>query len=373
MTVNKASDATERINRAKLVANTGKRTANVRDLVGNGSRIIKLFEDPKDRARPYYAANPTDGAIDILRYGSWCSNPPEARGDIVPMTITEYQPEYGKPVNSLARLISTTRDILNSKNLINSGGITNNPIKNTILANKTNFSYIFPYLALGSQTFSTQFGEDDSDIITKGVKSLVGDFRSARVGRAGYKGGRIQSGISSVMGNGLSIMGDVGSLIFPAINPVKTEPFYNGSSPMKTTLTIELSNTLSYEQSRFNKEFVELITHNAGQANLRNFVVGDSPCVYSIEIKGIRWIPLCHINISYEGVGNITNIGDMTIPEAYIITLDIVEVFPPLRFISDAYLKHGDKIPAINSSQTSICDLITGKESGDPLGGLGSG
>lgn len=330
--------------------------------VSKSDAVIPLYMENSDPARPYYAKNAEKGMLDVLGTGTWCTNPPSSRDIIVPLTITEYQPEYTAFVSGLAQKLDQLSQLAKSDNLLD--GFIENPIANSFLANKTNFKYRLPYLQLQSQDFSTSFGDAEnqkSNILGK-ISSEIQSIISRRAGfQTGTKGfpGVLQNARSVALANAGLLLGDLGRAIYPAINAAKPQnKFYQGSSPVSYSLTFELSNTIDEKKSKWNKEFVELLAHNAGMGNLRNSIVGDSPCIYTLEIEGIRWCPACHINASYEGQGNLLVVGGETMPEAYTVTLEVSEIFPPLRFFYHEYLKNGNKVEAINSSLTNLCDII---------------
>ncbi len=375
------------------VYNFGKKVKNpttgqTLTYVGNGGEAIPIFKDQTDLARPYYAKDPVEGNLDISTYGSWCLNPPESRQDIIPLILREYQPEFSNLVTNLARVLTHVTDVKYTGKHPNANfaekvffGYADNPIKNTFLANSTNFTYRFPYLSLKAQDFNTNFGnaEEGNNNILKTLteeakRMLQGRFitRGLQDSSAGFRGS-FYLGMITNMGQAGK---DLARAIYPAIHPADAQyKFYKGSSPVSWSYSIELSNTISPEQSKFNKEFVELISHNGAMGNLRNPLVGDGPCIYSLEIPNIRWIPACKIDVTYEGKGNLLVVNGDTIPESYIITFKIIEFFPPLRVITDTYLKNGSKLEAINSSPTNICDILTNaiNNAGNLITGSSSG
>ena len=354
---------------------TVKNTVNGHTLirVGEDYSAIPIYKDRTDLARPYYSPNEIDGNLDISRYGAWCLNPPSAREGIVPIIFREYQPEFSNLVTNLARVIThVTQGTYHGKTPNASlakkifFGYVENPIKNTFLANATNFTYRFPYLSLQAQDFNTSFG-DAEESNTNIFKTMGQEVSRMLQGRFITKGLRTGSGSGLRGSMRLAFMTNLGQAgkdfaraVYPAIHPADAQyKFYKGSSPVSWSYSIELSNTISPEQSKFNKEFVELIAHNGAMGNLRNQLVGDGPCIYSVEIPNVRWIPACKLDVTYEGKGNLLVVNGDTIPESYVVTIKVIEFFPPLRVITDTYLKYGKKLEAINSSPTNLCDILT--------------
>jgi len=329
------------------------------DVPSNGDRIIKLYKRGSDYANPYYAKNDDEGVVDVLMDGGWCLNPKSARIDIVKLILTEYQPKFSPTANDLIKIFSQLKQFVGDANI---HLVVENPIENTFIANKTGFSYIFPFLSLGSQSFTTSFGDADNKAsgliggIVDTIQTTAINALSLSKAGVGKSGGGLMGNIHANM---KGLMKGAAQSIFPAVNPANPEGgYYQGSSPVSYTISIDLLNTISLEQTQWNKEFIELITHNAGMGNLRNAWVGDSPCIYTLEIKGIRWCPACHINVTYEGVGVLQNVAGEPTPEAYKVSLEISEVYPPLRFVTDSYLMNNYRTPAILEDDNLICNLM---------------
>jgi len=331
--------------------------------IDNSSRQIPLYYDKRLAASPYMAGE--DGRIqiiDVLKYGTWCSNPPESRENIVPLILTEYQPMYSPTASRLVRLYSQLIQFVDSNNKAMT--VISNPINNSFIATPTGFIYKFPLLSLFGQSYSTEFGEGENMLASAGINAMDSmqelAYNALKLSKSNLsKDPKTKSNIRGFAGTKLStVMVGAAQAVAPAINPANPEQaFYKGSSPVNYSITLELSNTISVETALWNKELVELLSHNAGTANLRNAYIGDSPCIYTMEIEGIRWCPACKIDVTFEGMGNLIKVEGEPFPEAYSLTLNISEFYPPLRFVTHAYLEEGIKIRAITDATTSLCEL----------------
>lgn len=343
--------------------------------VSNSRRKIPIYKHESDLANPYYAfpsgesENKPKGELSITRDAAWTQSPTANRNDIVELVITEYQPRYS---STIASLLKNTRQLEQwadeAVNIAESddgvvGGIKRaleftqgNPIANSFQARKTGFKYRLPYLQLTDQSFATMFTDGEEG--KKNVLSKMVDFtreRAANVAGGFGVGAKALLGLASFG----PAMADMASSVLPAINPSDSrDAFYKGSSPVSYPLTFELLNTIDHEKAKFHKELVELFSHNMGMGDLRTPFVGDSPCIYTIEIDGIRWCPACKIDFSYLGNGNLIYIDGVPYPESYTVTMNVTEFFPPIRSLYNHYVKYGEKFMAITTED--ICKQLEG-------------
>jgi hypothetical protein len=362
--------------------------------IDNGNKSIPLYiHSGHDNANPYYSfphgspENKIKGGIDVVNRGGWTQSPIESREHVVPIIITEYQPKYSSVLNNLlkngnilAQFADQAKSVDVGETLGSVGGAARgikavtetylaNPIANSFQANKTGFSYKLPYLKLDAQSYATMFNDGDEG--KQNVLSKALDFTKSRLANnasAPLKGAGGLFVLAGSLGNAVS---DIASSVLPAINPANArDQFYKGSSPVSYELKLELMNNMDFQQMKFHKELIELWTHQMGMGDLRTPYVGDSPCIYSIEIPQIRWCPAAKIDFSYEGVGNLTYIDGVPYPEGYLCTFSVTEFFPPIRSVYHHYVKYGEKFMAITTQK--VCEQVNSviKSAGDLVKGL---
>lgn len=340
----------------------------------NATSIIPLYHHHKiDAANPYYAfpseggENKPKGVQDITHKAVWTQSPTVERTDIVEVVITEYQPRGSVSLANLLKATNQFEQFAESANEVvnNSTGVVDgfkrtlqaynaNPIANSFQARKTGFSYRLPYLQLSEQSYATLFSDGD-----EGKQNVLTKFLNFTKEKAANVVGGFGGWNKALLGVGSlgTVIGDATSVFAPAINPADArDQFYKGSAPVSYPLTFELLNTVDHEKAKYHKELVELMAHNMAQGDLRNSFVGDSPCIYTLEIDGIRWCPACKIDFSYVGNGNLLYIDGVAFPESYSVTMTVQEFFPPIRSVFHHYIKYGEKFTAITTR--SICDQI---------------
>jgi hypothetical protein len=349
--------------------------------INNGKNSIPLYiHSGHDPANPYYSfphgspENKIKGNIDVVNRGGWTQSPTSSRENVVPIIITEYQPRFSsvlnnllKNTNNLAQFADKAKDA-DIKGAVSSVGgavrgikaVTEtylaNPISNSFQARKTGFTYRLPYLKLDAQSYATMFNDGDEG--KPNVLSRIVNFTRDMVTNNSNVG--FGKGAQAILGLGAlgGAISDIASTVLPAINPADArDQFYKGSSPVAYELKLELMNNMDYEQMKFHKELVELWSHNMGMGDLRTPYVGDSPCIYTLEIPNIRWCPAAKIDFSYEGVGNLTFIDGMPYPEGYLCTFSVTEFFPPIRSIFHHYVQYGEKFMAITTQ--NLCDQFS--------------
>ena len=346
----------------------------------NQNRAINLFFQRRDNSQAYYAQAgeikgaliPENGKQNLIQKADWAVNPSALKSgrnnvlteSIVPLHIREFQPRFSSVVNNVLFLNnqfqqlteSLTRADVNGDGRRSVGELldvyNSNPIANSFQAFRTGFEYTFPYLQLQEQVFKTQFGDGDTgkpnifDEVTRFARERV--INDSSVGISGlYKLGITAGSLGPLVRS-------IGTALVPAVNPAEArDKYYTASHPVSYTLTIDLLNNVNWETANYHKELVELWSHQMGMGNLRNPYVGDSPCIYTVEIPNIRWCPAAHIDFSYVGNGNLIYIDGIPFPESYTCTFEINEIFPPLRSIFHAYVKNSEKFHAI-STDTNV-------------------
>ena len=356
-------DRDTNFDRSTLIeTNTSRNKSNPDGTFGDK---IPLKFDPKDPARPYYAANAKSSAggnIDLINDAAWTVSPPKSREGILPLVITEFQPKYSSLITDLFAKVNALLQFQGKSFDELTEGFIANPIAHSFLANKTNLSYTLPYLQMQTQDFNTQFGDGDNPQQNV-LQQAVGFIKEGLTRNSAFNSilgptvGKFAKGFAgaSVLPQ---LIKDAGRSLYPAVDAASPQgKYYSGSSPTGYDITFELLNTIDHEKSKLHKELVELWSHQMS-ANLRNPIIGDSPTIYTVEFFGLRWCPAAHLNFSYVGNGNLVYIDGEPYPESYTCTFKVEEIFPTIRTILHQYIKNGTKFHAINTDPKALCNTL---------------
>lgn len=325
---------------------------------GGGGGLKNLQVDGADPSRPYKAGSPAAGVFDVTSDFPWCPNPKEARKDVVNMILTEYNPKLSSVLSSLFTIVSQGAEVLpnieSAGDLINAQSLSvSNPIKSTYIAEPTGIQYRFPSLGLGdfSEEITNNFSHGDAGSPFAQIGNSLRNVFETSAG-FGSGGGRYLGLLAS---NATNVAKGLGTIAFQSVSPNDTQ-FFTSTNLHSYSYTLDLSNGVSTEQTLMNQELVDVLKHQA-MFNKNNFLLARSPCLYSCEIRGVKWLPACSLSVTVQSLGNMLLIDGDTVPEAYRLTLSITELIPQIRVVTEAYKARGEKLSAFVSPK-EVCQAL---------------
>ena len=222
------------------------------------------------------------------------------------------------------------------------------PYKGLYPADKTENTYILPYLNIDNMTESAGSWRsvDDSNISSKigavagGAAGSLGDLSEAATKLVGITGG-IYRGLQTLSQLDLALQN-------PGTAQEKIKAFTPNDTGDSINVSFYLYNTTNdISFLRKNWEFLFKLTYQ-NLPNRRSINLLDPPCVYEVEIPGFKRFPIAVIDnfkVTNEGTTRLVNIntgevvsssstGDQNvklIPEAYKVTLKITSLLTNTR------------------------------------------
>lgn len=340
-----------------------------------GSNNLKYEVNRSGNAQEYY--QPEGGktkVIDLTKDAKISLNPNDVFSDVPVLRLREFSPRYSSGIQNLFSVAGIVADAINQNDLtsfVKSYGGVRNPLASSLIGTKTGFVYKLPLLVDKQHSFVTQFGDGEnggggifSDLVGGIKEGLLNNPAFSPIAENGNTlpyGKLLTAGVFSNLRSTLNA-------ILPAVSPMRgSDKFYTGSSPVAFDYTCTLINTggSDYEQMLWHKNFLHLISHNAGTANISNRFVGSSSCIYELEIVGgngsgdnIMWMPAVKMDVSYEGRGSFKTISGYSFSEAVDLTLNITSFFPPMRVVEHNFVNRGIRLHAINTSERLLCDTL---------------
>lgn len=294
------------------------------------------------------------GMIDIVNDYAWTLSPKEARSDVPYAAMTEYQQTTAQLLASMAyyykqgaeTLESAKAQVLSATNSLKSGSASNaysqvmggmingswggtgdykKPYQYRYFAEKTGFQYKFPYFNSKKFERSTSFSPNNG--LAKAVEGI------STINKIG--------GFLKNFGEGLT-----GAFTSGKFDMVEAQT-WDSTKEGNYTIRFDLLNTGTYDDIQKNREFCYLITYQNSPSK-RNFFITDPPVIYDMFIPDVISLPACYISgINIENIGNTQIIENLTIPEAYSITLTIHPLFDPSRNIMNGVADASQQVVAI--------------------------
>ena len=239
--------------------------------------------------------------IDVAGKYDWTVTPPNKRKKIPRFTMVEYEMDGNL---LMSNLISWT------KNLV---GTAKNSYEGMYRAKETGYMYAFPWFETYHHTVNQSWGAfpgmEGFDVV-KNLATAVGAFKGA-----------------------------------PGIY-INNPQAWNGISPISFTYKITLLNTVNPDAYKKNKALINRLLMSSLH-NQQNIALAVPPCIFVVDIPGIRYSPAATIaGIQIENRGILRSIGKDIIPEAYEVTMTIQELIPESRQIFAGAIG-GPKVVAI--------------------------
>ena len=290
--------------------------------------------------------------VDVVGEYPWTINDNASAGrEIVPRIIlTEYQITTGALQNGLVYwskfgpetlgdgIVGLGRDALGKPPAARDAGPS--PYDGLYQADPTNFSYEFPFFGTYNHEISNEWKDDVS--LAKAytnVKSLVGTT------------GGVFEALSK---HAMTIAGS----IYPNVG-AETPQVWEGTTDASYSFQFDLLNTISHEDARRNWELCFLLGHQT-MHHRRNLMLSYPPCIYEVEIPGVRHCPAAFIsNFKVKDMGHKRYIDGTQYPDAYRVSISINEMLPESRNIYKG-VDENDTVTAIIDTQSveEIADEI---------------
>ena len=321
-----------------------------------------LFEiDKNNPARPAKpkGGGASAGLVDVTGNYYWVLNEPAARQDVPSIVLTEYQITGGQLQQAANYWIknltlNALSDIVNAIFENPDNNPETNPYQGLYRAEKTNFTYYFPYFEHLRRKLGNEWSEDDGSI--EKAADQIGNI----VTHSG--GGKLINKIRNVTTITTVARGLVGSVV-PNMGAESPE-IWSKTSKQTVTVQFDLLNTISFEETIRNFELVNLLSYQNTYYR-KNIMLSYPPVIYEYIIPGVKHCPAAVIaDLQIDDIGHKRVLLDngqtgkgqkyvgKTFPDAFRISIALRDLVAESRNILNG-LFTGDLVTAIekNSGQ----------------------
>ena len=345
--------------------------------------MASLYQTSSDTSR--FLSPKFGGDINVLNDYRWTLSPKEARTETVPCILHEYQPNNANLINSLYYwYMQLTNNVGQQANVIRqgndpklaskaTGGESNlhpsqnindplYPYMNRFFGEPTKFTYTFPYLMQDGLSVANTFSENSVSNDLKTIKDNATNAFNAR--SIDQKDGSILGAI-----NKIGVAGTIAKSLLEGVssykwNTIKTDN-WSGTAAPEISFSFDLINTVNPRDAVKNWELCYLLNYQNHPAQ-RNAYLAESPCVYSVYIPNVIWIPAAHLktfsvkNIGQSRIIQCEDENKRNIPEAYSLSFTFVSILNPVSRNILASLPENavnQPMPLINSSITPVKEM----------------
>ncbi len=263
------------------------------------------------------SANGTN-VYDIVKDYDWTLTPSNKRNDVPYIELTEFEQDIAGIYAELDYWLANAVDVLSQQP-------SDNPYKNLYHAVATKTSFKLPYFGTSHHNVQQSWTDSEGGL----MKVAKGSVETA----IGYA-----SMVGQLAGKGVSPGFDINK-------PQMWKSIQKENYSIEFTLFNILTNNAYVTNKRFINRLLLSTLHNQ-----RNAVLATPPAIFMVDIPGIRNSPAAVIqNLDITNVGQMNLIDGYNIPDAYSITINILELVPESRQIFYGTMnKKNTKVIAIN-------------------------
>lgn len=133
-----------------------------------------------------------------------------------------------------------------------------------------------------------------------------------------------------------------------------------GSESASYKVSFPLLNTVSYDQIKSNWELCHLLVYQ-NLPNRRSRLLLDPPCIYEVEIPGVRYSPASFVEtVTINNYGNtrIMNFDgeDRVIPDIFLVEITLKDLLTPTKNLYQYARESAKKVTVISNDRETITD-----------------
>jgi hypothetical protein len=270
----------------------------------------------------------------IVKNYPWTLSNIKNRNDIPKITLIEHKVDESSIKRQIQFYVggaaTTFQDLVNA----NSASVPSISVYDEIFPkNRTEFIYTFPYFTKNQFELNTaawqQFDSIGQSVgqISSGIQSMVG--AQSTIGKG-----------AEILSKGFEAAASVGQLAlqtqYPVVGIADRPRMFTSHGERSITIQFPLYNTVSLSNSResaWSKNFKFLKTFMSQNLfNKRNFITGKPPKYYEVVVKNQYYSVASSVtNFTVENLGNMRLIDGHVVPDAYQVSITLVEMAMPSR------------------------------------------
>lgn len=310
-----------------------------------------------------------NGTVNVLEDFSWTYSRKESRKEVVPIMLSEYQPNNSQLLNAIyyfayqvnlgnvspQQLGNTVSQNLNAATtLLKSSNDPTSYYHARYVATPTGFNYVFPYF--GEQKFQ----RDNTfavDSIAENFGALTRMINmSTQWALADFRGLTDEVGKLTQIVSG--IYGAIKTAVDGRIGTINTYS-WRETAPESISITFDLLNTGNWTDTNKNLELCYLLNHQNTPVQ-RNLILTQGGCIYSLYIPDVIYMPVCYMkSYKVDNLGQCKLINGRSIPEAYRLTMSFESIITPMTRNLLTYVNGNTSDPALpNFGRPSVISSV---------------